>query len=172
MKRSDITKTVVITSVVLLVGAAVAFAHGGWDQDGYGHMRGYGGQMMGPAGGGHMMDGSGYGPHMRGYGAREALSDEQMTKLDDARDKFFKDTQELRGKIEEKEVTLRNEVIKDNPDTGKAAKLQKELSQLRSDFDQKALQHRLEMRKLAPETFQGRGDGRGYGRGYDGYCNR
>lgn len=169
MKISRTTKTIVFISAVLLIGATLSFAHGGWGQGDNGHMRGYGGQMMGPAYGGQMMDGPGYGQHMRGNGNRGNLSDEQLTQLEEARDKFRKETQELRGKIEEKSVVLRNEMIKDEPDTGKAMKLQKNISEMRADFDQKKLQHRLEVQKIAPDAFQSRGGGRGFRRN-GGYC--
>lgn len=53
---------------------------------------------------------------------------------------------------------------KANPDKGKLGQLQKEISALRSDFDEKALAHQLEVRKLLPEDY--RGGGYGHGRGY------
>ena len=167
MKTSRTTKTILIISAVLLVGTAVAFAHGGggWGNGDYGHMRGYGGHMMGPGYGGRMMDGSSYGPHMRGYGGQESLTDEQRVQLDEARDQFRKQTQEVRGVMEEKSVALRNEIIKEAPDRGKALKLQKEISALKADLDEQRLQHRLEVQKIAPNAFQGKGYGRGYGRG-------
>ncbi len=163
MKTSKLTTTLTIASVVLLIGAGLAFAHGGGGYGGYGR--------MGRSYGGHMMDNPGYGPHMRGYGSWGNLSDEDAAKLEEARSRFYKATQELRGKIEEKSVVLRNEMIKDNPDASKVMKLQKELSALEAEFDQKAVQHRLEMNKLAPEGFQGEGAQRNFGRGPGrGYC--
>ncbi len=157
MKTSKLTITLTIASVVLLIGAGLAFAHGGAGYGGYGR--------MGRSYGGHMMDNPGYGPHMRGYGAWGDLSDEDAAKLEEARSRFYKATQELRGNIEEKSVVLRNEMIKDNPDTDKVMKLQKELSALEAEFDQKAVQHRLEMNKLAPEGFRGGGARRNFGSG-------
>jgi zinc resistance-associated protein len=164
MKSTLAKKTLIISAIVLLSGAALAFAHGG----GYG--RGYGGHMMGHGmgyGPGHPMDREGYGPHMRGYGCGANLSDEDAAKLNAARDKFFAETRTLRQQIDEKRLALRSELSKEEPDSAKAAKVQKELSQLESDFDQKALQHRIEMRQLLPEGARGRGYG--YGRGGDGY---
>jgi Spy/CpxP family protein refolding chaperone len=176
MKTKRTTKALIITSAILLIGGTIAFAHDGWGYGGYGghHMRGYRGHMMGPGYGGPMM---GYGP---GWGKRGAgygnLSDEEAAKLDAAREKFYNETKELRREINNKQVDLRDEMVKDEADTGKVLKLQRELSKLQADFDQKAVQHRLEMRKLFPEGFQGRGfgpghgsgPGRGFGRG--GYC--
>jgi Spy/CpxP family protein refolding chaperone len=167
MKTTHTTKYIVIAAVVLIAGATLAFAHGGWGNDDYG----YGGRMMGPGYGGHMM-GPGYGDNYmmgpgwgrgyhRGYGN---LSDETRAKIDAARDKFYDETRSLRRDIDDKAYELNKEMDKDNPDTGKVAELQKQLSKLRGEFDQKRVQHRLEMRKLLPEEFQGSERGY-YGRG-------
>ena len=167
MKTTRTTKSIVAAAVVLIAGATFAFAHGGWDNDDYGyggHMRGYRGGMMGPGYGGHKM-GPGW---ERGYGpGNSKLSDEQVAKIDAARDKFYDETRSLRRDIDDKAYDLRREMNKENPDAGKVADIQKQLSKLESEFDQKAVQHRLEMRKLMPDEFQGQGRGF-YGRG--GYC--
>lgn len=169
MKSALARKSVIITVVVLLVGSTAAFAHGGWG--------GYGGHMRGPYGR-HMMDwdndgpmmgpgyGPGHGPGMRGNGRWAALSEEDAAKLAEVREKFFAETEPLRHQISEKRFALRNEMVKENPDANKAAELQKELSTLEAQFDQKALAHRLEVRKLLPEKSFGRGYGRGPGGGY------
>jgi len=167
-------KSIFGLAAVLTLGlATIAFAHGGW---GYGsHMGGYGGHMMGPGYDGGYMMGPGYGGHMmgwdaddgpyhRGYGDQCNLSDEDAAKLEASRDKFYKDTRKLRDQIEDRELALRSEMDKANPDQAKVYDLQKEVSSLRADFDQKALAHRLEVRKLLPDNF--RGSGYGYGRGY------
>ena len=182
MKKFYSTRTIVIAAIVLLAGSALAFAHGGWGNNDYGYGGrmmgpGYGGYMMGPGYGGYMM-GPGYGGRMmgpgwgRGYGAGyNNLSEEQRAKIDAARDKFFDETRSLRRSIDEKGYELRGEMNSEKPDAKKVAELQKELSKLQADFDQKAVQHRLEMRKLLPDN--GRGYGQGYGRGYYGrgpYC--
>jgi Spy/CpxP family protein refolding chaperone len=143
-----------IFAVVLTVGiAALAFAY-----DGYGP--GYGGHMMGRG----MM---GYGPeygHMRGYYGPNGsgnLSREDAAKLEQSQDKFFEGTRELRNSIRDKQFSLNDELQKTDPDRAKVTDLQKQLSQLESQFDQKALDHQLEMRKEFPQsTYSG-----GYGRG-------
>jgi Spy/CpxP family protein refolding chaperone len=158
-------KTIIgLAAVFTLAIAAFAYAHGG----GYG-----GGYMMGPGYGGHMMGyGSeyghhmGYGPHMRGYDNWGNLSDENAAKLDQARDKFFNSTRDLRRQIDEKQYAIQEELRKDTPDTGKVVDLQKALSGLQADFDQKALAYRMEVRKLLPQE-SARGP---YGGGYGGYC--
>ena len=156
-------KTTVGISAILitLAIAAVAFAHGGggYGRGGYGrHMDGYGGHMMGY--GGHMM---GHGPHMRGKGAWGDLPEETQKQVQAAREAFHKDTRQLRGKIEDSQIDLRDELRQETPDINKVAELQKALSGLQAEFDQKAVIHRLEMRKLTPEDYRGRGYGRGYG---------
>lgn len=156
MKTTRTTMILITATAMLFIWGAIAFAHGGF---------GYGGPMMDYGscyGSGHM---KGHGYHMRGHGVGSRLSDEELAKVDEAREKFFHATRELRGRIDEKQIALRNEMIKDDPDAVKVAKLQKELSGLQAEFDQKAVAHRLEMRKLIPGKYMGRGHGRGYGGG-------
>jgi hypothetical protein len=173
-----------IIAVVLIVGiAALGFAYDGYGPGYGGHMMGYGGGygMMGYGGGygynmgpGMMGYGGGYGPgygHMwgnsgpNGYGN---LSQEDAAKLQQSQDQFFDQTRDLRNSIRDKQFALNDELQKTNPDNAKIADLQKQLSQLESQFDQKALDHQLELRKEFPQnTYSG---GYGYGRG--GYCGR
>lgn len=172
MKLTFARKSFIITAALLMIGSGAAFAHGGWGG-------GYGGHMMGPYGR-HMMNwddygpgmgpgyGPGYGPGMRGNGRWGALSEEDAAKMAEVREKFFTETEALRNQISEKRFALRNEMVKETPDANKAAQLQKELSALETEFDQKALAHRLEVRKLLPERSFGRGYGRGPAGG--GYC--
>lgn len=176
MKTTHITKTLITLSVILLIGGSAAWAHDGFD-NGWGHHRGgyHHGRMAGPGYGDSMGEGygMGYGPHMRGYGQWANLSEEDQAKLDQLRTTFFKETREIRGQIDENRVALRNEMVKDDPDQSKVLKLQKKISELQGDFDQKAIKHRLEAKKLFPDGFgyPGRefGMGRGAGRG-PGYC--
>jgi Spy/CpxP family protein refolding chaperone len=160
-----------IIAVVLTVGiAALAFAYDGYGPGYGGHMMGYGGgygQMMGP---GMMGYGGGYGPgygHMRGYYGPNGygnLSQEDAAKLEQSQEKFFEGTRDLRNSIRDKQIALNDELQKPDPDRAKVADVQKQLSQLESQFDQKALDHQLELRKEFPQSnYSG-----GYGRG--GYC--
>jgi Spy/CpxP family protein refolding chaperone len=172
MKTQRTKKAIIITSIILLVGSTIAFAQGGW---GYGsdqpRMRGYGGHMMGPGYCGSHMRGNGPGWVKGGYGD---LSEEEATKLEEAREKFYTETKDIRRQIGNLREDIRDEMVKDDPDSAKVLKMQKELSNIEADFDQKRVQHRLEMRKLVPEKYQGRGFGRGFGRGYGygrgGHC--
>ena len=179
MKSTTLKKSLIISSAVLLLGATVAFAHGGYGGSmmgyggyggpmmgyGGGYMMGYGGGPMMGYGGGPMM-GYGYGPQMHGYGYGANLTNEQAAKLDQARERFIKETRALREQIDEKRFALREEFVKENPDEAKVAKLQKELSLLEGQFDLKAVQLQLEMRKLLPEGARSRVFGPGMG----GYC--
>ena len=116
----------------------------------------------------HLCDGSGYG---RGYGNpgfRGNLTEEEITKLNEERNAFFKATQELRQNINQKSLELNSELAKKNPDAKKAGALQKELSGLKGQLDQKRIQHRIRMNKIKPGL--GRmGPGFGHkGRGFHG----
>jgi zinc resistance-associated protein len=168
-------KTVIgLAAVLTLAIAALAYAHGGYG-GGYMMGPGYGGHMMEPGYGGHMMGygpgtgygpRTGYGPHMRGHDDWGNLSNEEAAELDQARDKFFNSTQNLRRQIDEKQYAIQEELRKDNPDTGKVVDLQKALSGLQAEFDQKALAYRMEVRKLLPQE-SARGP---YSGGYGGHC--
>ena len=167
-------KSIFLGAVLLIATAAIAFAHGSGGYGGYGMgpgmmgYGGYGGYGMGPG----MMGYGGYGGHMmgpgswsdRGYNAN--LSDEQRDKLDAAREAFFNDTRQLRDQIQEKRYSLNNELNKENPDTSKVTELQKELSKLDSEFDQKSIAYQLEVRKILPENDLRAGFGAGFRNGY------
>ncbi len=174
MKFNLTKKSLIIGAVLLLTGATFAFARGGYWGNGYGgHMMGYGsGYSMGP---GMMGYGYGMGPGMMGYGPGYSdngpwygsnLSKAQQSKLDASQEKFYNDTRELRGKIQDQRNALQQELAADNPDSAKVTKLQQGLSALESELDQKVVEHQLELRKIAPDNF----DGGGYGPGYGGYC--
>jgi Spy/CpxP family protein refolding chaperone len=108
------------------------------------------------------------------------LSEEQIEKMEAQREAFFKDTEPIRQKLYEKQMALRSELSKEAPDLNAAKKLQGEVSDLRAEFDQKRLDHQLEMQKIVPEAGRGamgqrgrgpRGGGYGYGYG-PGACWR
>lgn len=140
-----------LAAILTVAIAAVAFAYDGDDSP----MGGYGGHMMGY---------DGYcGPYMHGRRGWGDLSDKDATKLNASRDKFYNDTRELRSKLDEKRDELRDAINQNNPDRAKVFELQKQVSSLQGEFDQKALAHRLEMRKLLPENYRASGDA-------DGYC--
>ena len=105
--------------------------------------------------------------------------DQEIEQMGAARRSFFEETRELRDNRYQKELELRNELAKDNPDVETALALQKELSDLQGQLAQKRIEHRIKMQKENPDYFVGRGYGRGYGygprgmgkgRGYGGGC--
>ena len=130
---------------------------------------------MGPGYG--MQRGWADGPGFRGYGGRgyqSDLSDEDLAKLDKERQAFFDATSDLREQLYQKELELRSEIAKPEPDTKKAAGLQAEISNLEGQLDQKRLEQRIKMKKDFPRSgymgqgYGPRGMGRGMGRGMYG----
>ena len=111
-----------------------------------GHMMGYGGHMMGP----------GYGP---GYGD---LSQEDAKKLEAARETFFDQTRDLRGKMDDKRYAIQKELDQQTPDRDKLKTLQGDLSQLQSQFDEYALDYELAVKGIVPESECGRTYAGGY----------
>ncbi len=156
-------KIIAVLVVVALVGfGSYAFADrgGGYGYGGYGH-QGYG---MDYGRHGYCMDCGhrGYKDDYRsGRDYEGDLTQDEIRQLEETREAFSKDTKELRYKLEDKGVALSRELAGENPDKQKAAKLQKEISELRSKLDQKRLNHQIETRKIVPKA--GRGWMRGYG---------
>ena len=94
-----------------------------------------------------------------GYGD---LSKEDYSKLEAAREKFFDQTRDLRRELDEKRYAMENELAKETPDRDKIKALQNDISKLRSEWDAKALEHRLEVREMMPESARGRAYAGGY----------
>ena len=83
---------------------------------------------------------------------------------------IFKITQE----IYKKELELRSELSRANPDAKKAANLQKNISKLEARLNQKQIDHMIAVKKINPDAGRGfmeRGP-RGYGSSYRGSCWR
>jgi Spy/CpxP family protein refolding chaperone len=118
----------------------------------------------------------GYGGHHRGYhgqGAFENMSVEDYKQFEQKRIAFAMETQDIRANLFSKERALRIELAKDDPDVSKATQLQKELSDLQAQFDQKRLIHVIEMRKISPKLGRGfmhGGPMMGYGSHKGGRC--
>jgi len=125
-----------IASISLIIISINAFAHSsmGWGHHGSGW---------------HHQDG--YYPDNTGR-----MSQEEYEQFEQKREELFKDTQGIRDDLYEKSRALENELAKTEPDVSKASRLQKELSELQSQFDQKRMEHMIEMKKLNPNA------GRGY----------
>ena len=151
----------IILTIAVIAAAGIginAFAHGGM---------GWGGGMMG----GYSSSWGHHGPGWHhGYGydndRDNRWSDEDYRKFDQQREAFFKETQDIRNKLYDKEEELQAELNKDNPDAAKASSIQKEISELQSQLDQKRIDFMVEMRKQNPNVgrgFMGGGPMMGYG---------
>ena len=164
MKKSFMSKTLIILTVVAVLGfGAYVFADwgmgpgmmGGWGHHDPGwHHRGW--------------NGSGYGS-MAGN-----LSDEELIQMNTQRSEFFKATENLRQDLYAKQLELKSELAKENPDSKRASNIQYDISKLQDRLDQKRIHHMVEMRKINPNTgrgYMGRG-AIGYGHAYGGYCRR
>jgi Spy/CpxP family protein refolding chaperone len=147
-------KIIGVVAIIGIVGfAATSFA--GWG-------RGGGGNCWGQGGGWGQR-----GSAAPGYQGN--LSDQDIDKLNQQRQAFFEDTRELREKLYQKDLELRSEMAKQDPDVSKAVALQKEVSELEGQLDQKRVAQQIKMQKENPGLYAGRGAGRGYGgmgRGY------
>jgi len=100
-------------------------------------------------------------------GCQANLSDVDLNRLNRERQEFFEQTRSLRGNLYQKQLELRSELAKQDPDSAKASALQKDISDLRSQLDQKRVEHRIRMQKENPGFFANRGYGPGGGRQMD-----
>lgn len=158
MEKKTVSIIMVISLIALVGSGGTALAYRGWG----------GGDCPG-GGPGWQKGGDGWHHHQN-------LSEADIEKLNEQRKAFFKNTQDLRNDIIAKELELRAELAKKNPDANVAASLQKELSELEAQFDQKRIEHRIKMREINPNAGQGFAYGpgarRGWGGGGPGYCRR
>ena len=168
MKNSQMKGIVIVCTLIALVGfSTYAMADPGSGYGGRGRGWGYHGRAGydGCRGYGHWS-----GPRGEYFGTP---SDEEVKKLEAERNAFFETTKDLRQDIHQKRLELGAELAKREPDTQKAMNLQKEISDLESQLDQKRLEHRIKMKESFPESAE-MGMGfrhRGYGpRGFHGGC--
>ncbi len=139
--------------MVMAVLAMLGFI--GYSADSYAWGRG-GGYGAG-SGSGNCPRGGFGGPGMAGN-----LTDEEIATVQKERGAFLESTRELRDRHYQKELELKAELAKQNPDAKKAAELQKEVSGFENELDQKRLEHRLKMKKDYPQLY-GKGFGGGFG---------
>ena len=101
-----------------------------------------------------------YGFHEKGMpggfnkypGYNNYLNDETIKKLNAEQEAFIKATQDLRQTIYEKELYLKAELVKKDPDIGIALSLQNNISEARGKFDQKMIEHLIRMKKINLEA--------------------
>lgn len=147
MKSKHVGRILTVLVMVGFIGfSATSFA--GW---------GRGGGYCAGQGAGYCPRG-GYGG--QGFGGN--LTDEEIGIMQKERNTFLESTRELRERHYQKELELRAELAKQNPDAKKAAELQKEVSGFENELDQKRLEHRLKMKKDYPQIY-GKGFGGGFG---------
>ncbi len=159
MKAKHVSMLLAVLAVLGLIGYTTdsfAWGRGG----GYGPGQGYGNCPRGGFGG-------------QGWGAN--LTDDEIATVQKERSAFLESTRELRERHYQKELELRAELAKQNPDAKKAAELQKEVSAFGNEIDQKRLEHRMKMKQDHPQIYgkgfggrPGRGMGSGYGMGTGG----
>ena len=108
-----------------------------------------------------------YGRAMMRYGFRETgmsggsskypgyhghLSDVTIKKLNAEQESFIKSTEVLRQTIYEKELYLKAELVKKQPDIVTALGFQKEISEARGKFEQKMVEHLIQMKMINLEA--------------------
>ena len=131
-------KLITVLAIIGIVGIGTyAFAH--WSNGNPGWMHGGPGMHNGYIGG-------------PGYGYPSDLNDEEFKSLDKERTAFIKETDKIRQSLYSKELELRSELLKENPDAGKATGLQKELSELEAKLAQKRIDHMIKVRKVNPNV--------------------
>lgn len=108
-----------------------------------------------------------YGRKMMRYGFNEGsgasykypgydryLSDATIKKLNTEQEAFIKITEALRQTIYEKELYLKVELAKKEPDKNTALIFQKELSEARGEFEQLMIQHLIRMKSINLEAIK------------------
>ena len=108
-----------------------------------------------------------YGQDMMRYGYREKgmpggsnkypgynrdLADETIKKLNAEQEAFIKTTEDLRQMIYEKELYLKAELVKKDPDITIALNFQKSISEAKGKFEQKLIEHLIRMKKINLEA--------------------
>ena len=169
MKTNNM-RTVIAGLVTIAVIAVGATAFAGKGMGCPNDERGYGGE-----GNHHRKGGCAYGQ------MNADLTPEQREQMEAERETFFDATKNERQDLYAKRLALKAEMAKSEPDLEKASALQKEVSELRGNLDQKRLTHIMAMRKINPDAgrgcmMEGRGMGRhgmGQGMGYgSGNCRK
>jgi Spy/CpxP family protein refolding chaperone len=163
MKKKITRKALMVLTVAAVVGfGTYAFAdwgmgYGRYDRSHHGYGQGTGG--CGGPGHGYMMG---------------DLDKDQIKQMDEQRKVFFKQTENLKQEIYEKELAMKSEFAKENLDAQKVASLQNEISKLKAQIDQKRIEHIIEIRKINPNVGRGsfKGGPMGYGSFRGDSCRR
>jgi len=86
---------------------------------------------------------------------RQKLSEEDRNKLMAEKKLFFEETKELRQSIREKEMELRSEIAKPEPDVKKAKQIQIEINMLQAKFNLIRVDHLIREKKINPNAGSG-----------------
>ena len=159
MKR-NIIKVLMITSAIALTfffGAGDTFSQ---DMDAIMHSGGYGDyNMMGQDPDAVLL----YGRHMMRYGFREKgmpggsykypgysskLNESTIKELNAEQEAFIEATESFRQAIYEKELYLKAELAKKEPDKGLALQYQNDISDARGKYEQIMIEHIIRMKKI------------------------
>ncbi len=150
MKKS-ITRNIITVVAVVAISGIGSSAFAGWGMGNCGN-------------GGHQRAGQGqhdgYGRYQGAcmeYGGGRKLDNETVKKLNTERQNFYEATEDVRKKLFQKDLELRSEFAKDTPDAKTAAGIQKQISNLESDFHQKKVIHIIAMKKIDPDFRPGFG---------------
>ena len=85
-------------------------------------------------------------------GYNSYLNDDTIKKLNAEQKEFIKATENFRQTIYEKELYLKVELAKKDPDTATALSFQKDISEARGKFEQKMIEHLIRMKKINQEA--------------------
>jgi hypothetical protein len=85
-----------------------------------------------------------------GYG--RDLSNKTIKQLNAEQEAFIKATEDLRQTIYEKELYLKAELAKKDPDIAVALSFQKNISEARGKFEQQMIEHLIRMKKINSEA--------------------
>lgn len=96
------------------------------------------------------MMGGNYGMEMSKQGVRNNLSEDQIKQANEERKRFFNSTEDIKQQVYEKELELKYVLAKKSPDAQYAMDLQKQLSMLETQFNQKRIEHIIKMKKIDP----------------------
>jgi len=123
-------KKLMITALIILTLAWTCEVQAQWWRSG----RGETGRGSGP----------GWWPNAQGLN----LSEEQQKSIDSLYQAFRKDSASLQNKIGQKQLELNSLLLQPDPDAEKAAALQKEISDLQAQFNEKRINYQLDARKI------------------------
>ena len=89
--------------------------------------------------------------HNNHNGNNVQISDENFEAVQVEREAFFKQTKDIRRELRKNNALMQAEMASKEPDMAKLKTLQKTISALNSEFDEKRVAHMVTMRKINPD---------------------